>query len=918
MSLHRILAMAGAAAVLICLAGVGSRALALEGRRADSVGLTGAWEFAIGNGDEAAFQAEDATLDWQPVALPGNFLPYSQEAATGTRFVWARRTFDVSPAQAGRLAVLRWNHIMHGATAYVNGQRVGHHDPTGPYQVILPESVLKPGKNEIVLRIAGAAGVQKAASGHFLFPVGQIWGPSRPAMPAVDQDIWIDFADRAYMKWVLAIPNLDAGKVAFRVTPNGHKTLDDLTVSVSVRPWPDGEVVGTGTASARLVPNADPLGGEHFFVDVPMSEVRPWTPEECHLYLAEVKLTAGEQTLDVAEVRFGMRELDVADGNYKLNGKNLWIRGSNLVHEWGWGDFSADAPKEYLVTEARELNTIAFRTHTQPPPHDWTNICDEHGTMILSEFPLLYNYRDPKFTPEEWKVFHHNAMLDTAGWMARLWNHPSVIMWVLSNESRSDNEWEAGPFRNFVVKLDPTRPTMRTGTTGTKTNYDVHTCGNTNHWTHEGRMHLEVDGWFQKARGRTVTNSEYMNIFNRPKCQWTGTDDDLADRLAYAQIGMEHTEVMRRARLDAILPYMYAKWSRVRRGETWKAGYAWPISACWHSSLSPVLASLDLFDANYVVGQEVTTELHLINDSWHDVRVHVDLLLTEECPEFIPEAECLRDPLDTWSFDFELASDSIRKTPVTWKLPEKAGNYWLTARTTGIEGRPVLSQRFVRALEQPKAPPEVDRRKVLLLGADETSEAYFHEHQITASENVEDLSAEDGVVIVWNPAKLSQEERRLADSICEFAAKGGRVVVLSTPRWNWQELCDVEIDRTSGSRVFTYDDIEHWLLDGIDAECLMRWNGLPGTVAARSILGPAVQQGRKIAWVREPRHTVLAEVPAATGEGVVLFSQLDLRDHVLRAAKHYDPVAERMLVNILSKRGIPAKRPARILTGRQE
>jgi len=36
----------------------------------------------------------------------------------------------------------------------------------------------------------------------------------------------------------------------------------------------------------------------------------------------------------------------------------------------------------------------------------------------------------------------------------------------------------------------------------------------------------------------------------------------------------------------------------------------------------------DLFDANYRTGREVTTDLHLINDSWHDAKVHVDLLLT--------------------------------------------------------------------------------------------------------------------------------------------------------------------------------------------------------------------------------------------------------------------------------------------------
>jgi hypothetical protein len=71
-------------------------------------------------------------------------------------------------------------------------------------------------------------------------------------------------------------------------------------------------------------------------------------------------------------------------------------------------------------------------------------------------------------------------------------------MWVLSNESRLDNAWEEGPFQNFVNALDPTRPTLRTGTTGTKENYDVHACGNVTE-TDEGHLQPQVQGWFREA-----------------------------------------------------------------------------------------------------------------------------------------------------------------------------------------------------------------------------------------------------------------------------------------------------------------------------------------------------------------------------------------------------------------------------------
>lgn len=362
---------------------------------------------------------------------------------------------------------------------------------------------------------------------------------------------------------------------------------------------------------------------------------------------------------------------------------------------------------------------------------------------------------------------------------------------------------------------------------------------------------------------------------------------------------MEHTEAIRRARVDAMLPYMYAGWTRSRRGEVWKAGYAQPVSACWHSALSPVLASLDLFDANYLPGQAVTSDLYLINDSWHDAQVHVDLLLTDECPEFIPEAECFRRPRARWSFDFHVPADTLRKMPVTWRLPEESGNYWLTARTTGLEGRPVLSQRFVRAVPPPQVPAAARRRTCVLLGADADSEAYFRERQLATSHATSDLSFRQHVVLVWNPARLTAEERSAAPALCAFAAAGGRVAVLAAADWTWRELSDVRAAPTGGSRVFPYEGTNHWILKGIDPECLKRWNGLPGTVAAASLELPGGGGCRRILWVREPRHTVVAEVPAASGTGSVLFVQLDLRGRVRPSQPHYDPVAEQVLINIL-------------------
>lgn len=876
-----------------------------EGDRTNSILLNGIWEFVVGEGSEGLEDGlKQEKYSWTKVTLPGAFMKWSQEAVNKTRYVWARRNFTVSEEQARGLAVLRWNRIGSGAEAFINGKKVGENEPTGPYYVIVPEGILRAGENQIVLKVRGRAAVRRSKSGNELIPAGFGSG-----LPEVTDDVWIDFAAGAYMKWILAMPELEQSRVKIRVTPTGLKRLDNLIITARVFTYPDRRFVGEGRTSARVEPEKDFLGWEHFFVEVPMPGFKPWTPEEPNLYTAEVRLWQGRQILDEATIRFGMREIRVKDGNYKLNGKNLWLRGSNLVFEWDWGDTITGKEYDYLVTEAREMSMNAFRTHTRPPPRLWCDIGDENGTMFLAEFPVLYNYADYKFTPEEYEIYHRNVLRDSAGWMARLWNHPSVIMWVLSNESRVDNEWEEGVFQDFVNALDPTRPTMRTGTTGTRDNLDIHACGNVT-YTEEGRLFVDLPHWFKGAGERTTTVSEYMNYFGHPYTQWSGVDDRVANAIAVAQIGAEHTEAMRRARFDAILPYMYAGWTRTRlaarvretgKGSAvWKANFAAPESAVWHSVLSPVLASLDIFNADYFVGQEVETDLYLINDSWHDVQVNVDLLMTRECPEWIPEAACFDNPVCKWSYKFNIKADSIQKVPVKWRLPQEQGNYWLTARLTGIPGRAVLSQRFVRAIKPPVIPEAIKNKIFVVIGGDARAQRWFQERGVMFTEKLGELDPQKHTVVVWNGARLTAEEKQQAKRLCEFADRGGRIIVLSAAGWEWRELCEVKLtNKPRFSRVFPYDGARRRWFTEIDPQWLIRWNGLPGTVAAGTIEGAIVERGEKILWGREPKTVVMAEVPAAAGKGKVLFSQLDIQNHIDRSRPNYDPTAEWIFIKML-------------------
>jgi hypothetical protein len=187
----------------------------------------------------------------------------------------------------------------------------------------------------------------------------------------------------------------------------------------------------------------------------------------------------------------------------------------------------------------------------------------------------------------------------------------------------------------------------------------------------------------------------------------------------------------------------------------------------------------------------------------------------------------------------------------------------------------------------------------IVLGGDDTSRAFFERHGLRTASADTTLDPENHLLIVWNPSQVTLDEKRRTDDLKRFTSSGGRIVVLATRRWDWRELCDIEIERTGGSRVFPCEGQSgHAVFRGLNLDSLKRWNGLPGTVAMANLRRPALQHATEILWVREPGLTTLMQVPV--GDGQLLFSQLAVRERVLSPSDRYDPAADQLLLNLLS------------------
>lgn len=879
--------------------------MVLEFQR-DSFSLNGEWESIAGHEQEDVWKAgaPDKLSGWKKIVVPGPLLRMSDHKEhESVKCVWVRRSFQLDEVHAGRGAVLKWNGIRFGATAWINGREVATHPTMGPHTALLPDGALRAGENRILIKVAGWGGLPKSKSDKPLIPTGGgvDFGPKQTS---IFDDVYLEFYERAYLKWILAIPDVPTGRVTFRVWVDGWAELPEtLDIRASVRLAGDMAAL-RGEAKLRASDLAQ-------YVEIPVAirEPRLWTPQTPNLYVAELVASTAGKVCDKVRFRFGMREIRVEGGHYRLNGEPLWFRGSNLLREWQWGEPFASQPKRYLIDEARAMNLNSFRTHTEPPCTRWADIADEHGMMILAEMPVLYNFADFKFTPAEYEEWHKNVMVDFPGWITKLWNHPSIVMWVLSNESRIDNKWEAGPYRDAVVSLDPTRPTMRTGEQGdppgTKENLDLHPTANWSRGPEGALIATVTEATRKKDPQRTLTNTEYMNWFagrGRVELLQMGRKGHPDFAWEFADFAAEHTEAMRRVQLDGIFPYMYAGWTGVRGGR-WREGYPTRMAAALHSSMAPVLASVDLFDRNFPAGRSISTPLYLINETHGEMDARIDVYITPRNPLLLPDADALKAAI--WRFGFErtLKGDTIAVEQLRWKVPETPGVYYLAVITTRKGDRAVVSQRIVRSVAKVDSAGVLRGAKIILLGADRRVEEWMTANKVRYASALPKGKILADTVVICDSGKLTEQSRRAESALREFVRTGGKLVVLNQPEWAWKELLDFEIDRTRtwvtgiASRVFPYEGVEHPILEGVDPECFKRWNGLPGTISNGWISGKVLDKGQRLLWQEDPDKPVVFGLPIGRGE--VVISLLHLRDRINPKSPSYDPVAERIFVNLL-------------------
>lgn len=190
-------------------------------------------------------------------------------------------------------------------------------------------------------------------------------------------------------------------------------------------------------------------------------DAHPWTAETPYLYSLIATLTPADKKAkgEATTIKVGFRRVEIKEGQLLVNGKTVYIKGANR-HEMD-PDGGYVVSRERMIADIKEMkrmNINAVRTCHYPDDPQWYDLCDEYGLYVFAEANQEghgFHY-DPNTAASYKPMFAKPILERNQHNVSVQFNHPSVIVWSLGNETCDGPNFTAA--RDWIRTTDPSRP----------------------------------------------------------------------------------------------------------------------------------------------------------------------------------------------------------------------------------------------------------------------------------------------------------------------------------------------------------------------------------------------------------------------------------------------------------------------------
>lgn len=411
--------------------------------------LNGEWEFVEGDGAfSAGFSGKEK------IVVP--FAPECEKSRIGRVIkmsaVWYSRKFSLVK-QKGRRVHLMFEGCDYLCEVWVNGRLAGSHE--GAYERFGFDitQLVKTGENVIAVRAADDDSCEK--------PRGkQRWrdenfGCWYVPTTGIYKTVWLDFTGDTYLNSAKMTPLTDDYSLRVEFTTAGTPR-SDMTVETVISMG--GAVVKRSETAVLGARETVTIGLNSMACEF---KVEMWRPENPRLYDVEFLLKRGGVVVDTVGSYFGLREMH-ADGNKLMyNGSPIFLR--LLLDQGYWPDSHLTPPNEEALVRdielTKQMGYNGVRKHQKVEDERYLYYADIMGLFVWCEMPSAYLYSDRtvESVTRQW-----------TGIVRQNYNHPSVVTWVVFNESwgvpniasNYAQQAAAAGLYYLTKSLDPYRPVV--------------------------------------------------------------------------------------------------------------------------------------------------------------------------------------------------------------------------------------------------------------------------------------------------------------------------------------------------------------------------------------------------------------------------------------------------------------------------
>lgn len=416
--------------------------------------LNGLWKYAIVEQGVSA-----APTQWDGDIL----VPFAVESALSgvgrslnkDQALWYKNEISVPTRWQKGKTLLHFGAVDWHCDVYVNGQHIGQHEGGfDPFSMDISKALKKGEKQEVVIRVwdPTSDGPQPRGKqinnphGIWYTPVSGIW-----------QTVWVESVPTTYIVATKQTPNVDKSTLSVSANVEAVQSGDQLVVEA----FDGGKKIAEATAAASAT------------IELPLSNVTLWSPDNPKLYDLQVKVLRGGKVVDQAKSYFAMRKISMkADDKgiqrMYLNDKFVFHYGP-LDQGW-WPDGLHTAPSDealkFDVIKTKEMGFNMIRKHIKVEPARWYRHCDSLGILVWQDMPsgdlggnvwdmqpgkVSNGQHDKDRTPES-EAIHRKEWKSI---MDHLHNFPSIVIWVPFNEAWG--QFKTEEITKWTMEHDPSR-----------------------------------------------------------------------------------------------------------------------------------------------------------------------------------------------------------------------------------------------------------------------------------------------------------------------------------------------------------------------------------------------------------------------------------------------------------------------------